>query len=222
MSQPADADHGMEAVRPDNGPHPHHSSSEYYGMQQGQGKEVVVLAPDAADAGEKILLMEEHTEPLPPSKPPSRRRLWIGVGVVVLILIIVGAVVGGVVGSKKSSSSSSSSDNGPSPSPSSTASPSTMLRDKSALAATGWRLGGTSSVRVFWQGKNSSIYYSARDSSHDGWDKPVRVAVDNANDTALAAGVIFQFGSQTVRLPLSSLCSAGYLCPSLCSAASLC
>lgn len=46
-----------------------------------------------------------------PGKKPSRRRLWIILGVVTAILIIIGTVLGGVLGSRATSSSSPDSSN---------------------------------------------------------------------------------------------------------------
>ncbi|KAK8087580.1 hypothetical protein PG997_002541, partial [Apiospora hydei] len=148
----------------------------------------------------------EATAPIPGTKKPNRRRLWIILGVIAAILIIIGAVLGGVLGSRAASSSSSDpssqasgdgdGDTAAGNSGNDTAPPSAPLqyiRPGSSLAATGWRDGPDFHIRLFYQGPDQLLRYSNFSSKEDGgWGARRPVLLDQmeykaAVNTSLAA-----------------------------------
>lgn len=133
---------------------------------------------------------------LSPDKTPGilrKRRLWIFIAVLA-ILVILGAVVGGVVGSRNAHNNN---NNSPVPAAEDNSN-STLLRQKSALAATGWRMEGRSNIQLFYQGKDNFVYYSGWDSGHRSWSTPTKLAIGAAADTPMAASLIFQQSVQDV------------------------
>ncbi|KAK8036560.1 hypothetical protein PG991_001697 [Apiospora marii] len=138
-----------------------------------------------------------------PGKKPSRKRLWIILGVIAAILVIIGAVLGGVLGTRASNTGNSS-DSSSSPGDGDTAAgnqgndtapPATPLksvRPGSRLAVTGWREGAGYHIRLFYQGPDQRLRYSTFASTEpDGWDAhPTlldQLEYPAADNTSLAA-----------------------------------
>lgn len=177
---------GLEVVDIPSGLEPSASHSD---VLQGDPWMVQAMLTEPNGAGETIpkdeVKAHDRTE-----NSQNRRRLllWIVVAVVA-ILVIVGAVVGGVVGSRASKSHNSTT----------LKTNSSILRENSPLAVTGWELGGKTNTQLFWQGKDNAIYYSAWDSGHNSWAAPVKTDVSAAPGSNMAAGVIYQSPTQDVR-----------------------
>ncbi|KAK8084125.1 hypothetical protein PG996_002906 [Apiospora saccharicola] len=140
-----------------------------------------------------------------PGKKPSRRRLWIILGVIAAILIIIAAVLGGILGTRASkasspdSSSSSSSGDGDTAvgnQGNDTAPPATPLkfvRPGSSLAVTGWREGAGFHIRLFYQGPDQRLRYSNFSTTDPGgWNKQPtlldQLEYPAGDNTSLAAG----------------------------------
>lgn len=124
----------------------------------------------------------------PASKPWWKKKRWFTTAIGLFILVIAGAVVGGVLGSQKKSHHSTSTD-GDSDSPQDN---SIKLSKSTFLAATGWRFQGNSGVQVFYQGEDSFVYTSSRNTSAKGWQKAVQVAIGAVPNTPMSASIIYQ------------------------------
>ncbi|KAK2589852.1 hypothetical protein QQS21_012474 [Conoideocrella luteorostrata] len=130
---------------------------------------------NATGANEKIPVYYSDTQhnierKISPSR--TRRLIWIGVAVLAIV-VIAGAVVGGVVGSRASRKHDDHHND--------TTTNSTLLRTKSPLAVTGWRMGSKTAIQLFWQGKDDFVYYAAWRSGRDKWDAPVKLNIGHAH-----------------------------------------
>lgn len=131
---------------------------------------------------------------------PSRKRLWIVLGVVAAVLVIVGAVLGGVLGSRAAIASGSNTS--PSSGDEATAgnqgndtapplAPLRFVRPGSRLAVTGWREGDDFHIRLFFQGPDQRLRYVSYASAAPGWSaRPTlldQLEFPAAENTSLAA-----------------------------------
>ncbi|KAH8897449.1 hypothetical protein GQ53DRAFT_743141 [Thozetella sp. PMI_491] len=150
------------------------------------------------------------------------RRVWVLPAAAVLLAIITG-IIGGIVGwqvtaSKSScaasataatcSNSTSSGNSTTSPSDSrsgSTAGAAKTIRANSALAVTGWRYGSTDfSLRLFYQGGDGVVRYSAYDTIFATWSPPKALDLAARSNTPLAATTIWwepKLGSNSFTSP---------------------
>jgi hypothetical protein len=112
-----------------------------------------------------------------------RREFWLALTIILLAIIAV--VVGAVLGTRKHGSSSASSSgtamatatatvtNSPDLPTSTSSSTPTSIRANSRLAVTGWRTGQEYSIRLFYQGPDDYLRYSAYESTSAEWTVPV-------------------------------------------------
>ena len=154
--------------------------------------------------GEKIPVHEDQQLGLQathktrtPKANRKRRLLWIVIAVIGVALVVVAAVVGGVVGSRSKKHHESTGGRG--------TEQSTLIRNKSSLAATGWRSEGTTNIQLFWQGKDDFVYYSAWHSEQQSWNKPTTLSIGASPGTPMAASVIFQSPQENVSVFEASL-----------------
>lgn len=109
-----------------------------------------------------------------------RRKFWLALTIVLLVIIAV--IVGTVLGTRKHDSSSASSSGtatatvtiiSPDLPTSTSSSTPTSIRANSRLAVTGWRTGQEYSIRLFYQGPDDYLRYSAYESTSGEWAAPV-------------------------------------------------
>lgn len=118
----------------------------------------------------------------------SRRKLFVGIAIVITIFVIIAAVVGAVVGvNLKRNQQQSNTTNGhqdPQGSNGTTTTPTTTpppqgniqndskIRNESALAVTGWRDGKEYSVRIFYQDEDGFLGVTSMHSTDNkAWSK---------------------------------------------------
>lgn len=137
--------------------------------------------------GPYIPYEEERGHPPPPPAAPitgSRKKLYIGIGIVAAVAVIIAAVVGGVVGSRAANSGSKSAQvsNPPAnatPAPAPTSVPdvkvnTTAVRPNTKLSITGRRLVGNGfTSRLFWQGGDNKIRAAKYNSASGSWSSPI-------------------------------------------------
>lgn len=154
--------------------------------------------------GEKIPVHEDQQlgssathKSTDPRANRKRRPLWMVIAVIGVVLVVVAAVVGGVVGSKSKKHHESTEGHG--------TEQSTLIRNKSSLAVTGWRSEGNSNIQLFWQGKDDFVYYSAWHSEQQSWNKPTKLSIGASPGTPMAASIIFLNPLESVSIPEASL-----------------
>lgn len=80
----------------------------------------------------------------------KRRLLWKVIAVIGVVLVVVAPVVGCVVNSRSKKHHKSTGRY--------RSEQSTLIRNKLALAVTGWRSEESSNIQLFWQGEDDFVY----------------------------------------------------------------
>ncbi|KAH8662553.1 hypothetical protein BX600DRAFT_437934 [Xylariales sp. PMI_506] len=107
-----------------------------------------------------------------------RRDFWLGC--LVLLLVIIAAVLGGELGTRKSTAGPAATATATSTatittSTSTSTSTPTSIGANSRLAVTGWTTGQEYSIRLFFQGPDDLLRYSAYESTSGSWAEPVKM-----------------------------------------------
>ena len=111
------------------------------------------------------------------------REFWLALAV--LLLVITAAVLGGVLGSRKPKAGPVATATATVTATAPTSTP-TSISAKSKLAVTGWRTGEEYSIRLFFQGPDDLLRYSAYESTSGSWAEPV-VSVKASPGSAIGA-----------------------------------